>query len=267
MADGQTTLFAPPPEHDHARLRAHEADFTPLGVIRQFFAALDEQAMGDFHLDRVRTFLDLTAGAGAYGLVAREALPNVEQLVAIEAREEERPHLERHFTEVHVGDTLAIMQRFADEGRRFDLIATNPPFSLITRIVPLAYELLQPRVRSREPSDRLQDGHLALLCRTQAFQAAEHYDFMREWCPFAQLRVGGRVKFRTGLNPKNGKPYGADSCDYSHLVWDRWGLEWLHQQLEHDDEAANTPRWETHQLPPLPAEDRAWTIRPGTEEA
>lgn len=265
----QAHLFAVPPEHDPARLREHEADFTPLGVVRQFLPWLDDHARGGFQLDRVRTFLDLTAGAGAYGQVARELLPNVEQLVAIECRPEELPHLERHYTEVVIDDVLATLRRFAGEGRRFDLIATNPPFTLLADLVPLAFELLERGARLDQ-----RNGHLALLCRTQVFQGERYWTapdgspgFLRRWCPYAQVRVGGRVKFRSGANPKTGKPYGADSCDYSHLVWDRWGLEWLHGQLEHDDEAANTPQWETHQLPPLPAEDRAWTIRPGTEEA
>ena len=251
MAD-QGTLFEAPPEFDPARLREHEADFTPLGVVRQFVDWLCARQPNGWSPLACKRILDPSAGAGAYGAVLRARFPRA-HLTAIELRPEERPHLERHYDEVIIGDARVELAKLAEAGRRFDLIATNPPFTLLVDLLKLCLPLLGD------------DAVLALFGLTQWGQAEDHHETLDQHRPFGQARVGGRVRFRSGLNPKTGKPWSADAREYCHWVWSQIGRlvpvdPDRRVPLEHEE-------WFVWQLPPLPAEDRAWTIRPGTEEA
>ena len=245
MAD-QAQLFAVPPEHDIERLREHEADLTPAGVVDQFFAWLcDGVSMRPFDASKVEEILDPAAGAGVYGMVARKYFPRA-RFTAIELREEERPHLERWYDEVHIGNALDVLARFAAEGRRFGVISTNPAFTLFGDYARLGKQLLV--------QDPAAPGVLALLYLTQWGQAREHWPLITETRPSAQVRVGGRVGFR-------GRGNGSDARDYSHYVWS------LRQAITLDEEGEVAGvSWDTHQLPPLPKDARTWTVRPGTEE-
>ena len=258
MAD-QGILFTTPPEFDQARLRAFEADLTPEGVVQQFFEwlveslrPLSEERNKDWRPE-VSTFLDPAAGSGCYGKVARRFFPDA-RIVGIEIRPEERAYLERAgYDEVIVGDARRVLAELREAGRRFDVIATNSAFSLFPEYVRLCVPLLEPGSYNIVGGEREPAGTLALLYLSQWGQAAEHWPLIEEHCPFSQVRVGGRVKFRTGINPDTGKPWGADSREYCHWVWKPFP-------------SPKVKAWRCYQLPPLEQHDRAWTVRPGTEE-
>jgi hypothetical protein len=83
--------------------------------------------------------------------------------------------------------------------------------------------------------------------------------------PFALTSVmefAGRWRFRVGLNPKTGKPYGVDSVGYRLLIWRR-------DELQPVERVLSIP---SHRLEPLPAACRRWCktkaglwVKPGTE--
>lgn len=214
-----------------ARLREFDADHTPRGVVRQGLLALLGGLPRRMRKQPIRV-LDIGAGYGVYGSVWRELRPNVRDvLIAIEAREECVEDLRAN------GYDEIVIARFQDVGSDIgdvDVSIGNPPFSEWTDAVDFA----------------LAAGELAFFLGSSAWGHAQE-----GWphTPEHQYRVSGRVKFRgpDQLNPKTGKPYGADMRDVSHWEWSR-------HVRGHD-------LWLCHQLPPLPPEDRTWTVLPGTE--
>ena len=81
-------------------------------------------------------------------------------------------------------------------------IATNPPFTLLVDLLKLCLPLLGD------------DAVLALFGLTQWGQAEDHHETLDLHRPYGQARVGGRVRFRSGLNPRTGRPWSADAREY-----------------------------------------------------
>lgn len=225
---------------DRERWAAHDADFTPRGVVRQGLG-LVARLSGRPRL----TMLDPCAGAGVFGMVAREVLPAAQRF-GIEAREEEREHVARWYPHGFV------LGRFQDAGSPIayglDLIATNPPFDQWAELLAWALGRVAP------------GGFVLLLGLTtwgNSDEPSERADVMRKHRPLLEARIHGRIRFRTGTNPANGKPYGTDSRKYSWWVWQRDAVLSAFEGL---------PTWHTTILPALPKADREWKVRPGTEE-
>ena len=105
------------------RLRLHEADFTPLPVVRRFLDAAPYYASWEDEPERV---IDPAAGAGAWCVGMRELWPDAE-IDAIEIREEESEHLARNTDWAHIGDALEWAKAY--KGKSYNLACTNPPFT------------------------------------------------------------------------------------------------------------------------------------------
>lgn len=219
---------------DFARLKSYQAFFTPRPIVRQGLRYVDRLLRRD-----PEVVVDPSAGSGVFGQVFSEIWPDSPSL-GIEVRGEERPYLIPHYDEVRIGSFLDSLPPGP-----VDLIATNPPFREFPAFVKQGHRWLRG------------EGVLVLLGLSTWGQSARGAELFAEYCPVAQLRVGGRIGFRgPGVNPDTGKPWGADQRDYSWWVWvaDADPLEWMGSQY-----------WRTVQLPPLSAGDRTWQIRPGRD--
>lgn len=222
------------------RLREYEVDYTPGPVVRQGLEWLVLRLRMVLEFPRWRV-LDPSAGAGVFGqqLHAMGHDPDHGFRWAVEPRFEEKGNLKRHYHEVD----CCTFEDFADDGGRdvepFDLVAGNPPFTLWPKFVERAYALAP--------------GGAILLYGSPVWgQSAEGAEVFRRFPPYACARVVGRVHHRgPGLNPKTGKPWGADQRDSCWWLWVPALRPWT---------------WTTANLPALPAEARRWTVRPGTEE-
>jgi hypothetical protein len=234
----------------HDRMRVHEADLSPPDMAGQSCWSLAKyipRLMGT----NVRRVLDPTAGAGCFPMAVRSEWPGAE-VVACEAREEEEPHLRHHAHAVHMGDFFK-----ADTGGGFDLVVTNPPFSLIPLLLLACLELVVP------------GGYVAFVCRISWGNSKETHPLMLDPPVLASHEFADRWRFRVGINPKTitarcpeGKEYGSDSVGYRLLIWQR-----------------PEPKYPVRPgavrmvpLPWLPAECRRWRktqgglwVKPGTE--
>lgn len=228
---------------DEERLREHEADFTPIPVIRQCLKAAPKLA--GWNGEPLHA-CDPAAGAGAWAKVMRQLWVDC-HVTAIELRSEERPHLERNSDRLIIGDAIQYAKRMV--GNRFDVVATNPAFSLFCeyadhylRICPYVW-LFAPvdaNVRGEERDDGLPGGSKWLSENAKWVQRC--------------LWVPGGIGFRGPGKNKKGKPNGQDHRQY--CLW----------MLTSDrDEVQDEHGWPVTLLPRLPGHDRRWVTRPGTE--
>ena len=125
-------------------------------------------------------------------------------IVGCEARAEEEPHLLHHCNSAHMGDFFD-----ADTGEDFDLVITNPPFSLIPLLLLACLERVKP------------GGYVAFVVRMTWGDSVETDPLWHEPPVLASHEFSGRWRFRVGPNPATGKPYGVDSVGYRLLVWQR----------------------------------------------
>jgi len=227
----------------HDRMRVHEADLSPPDMAGQSCHSV-AQYIPRLQGHGVRRVLDCTAGSGSFPMAAREVWPHA-HVTACEAREEEAPHLEHHANEVHMGDFFD-----APVAGDYDLVITNPPFSLIPLLLARCLELVLP------------GGYVAFVVRMTWGDAADTDVLWHDPPVLASHEFAGRWRFRVGLNPKTGKPYGVDSVGYRLLIWQR-----------------PEPRYPVRpcgirmvKLPLLTAESRRWRktasglwLKPGTE--
>lgn len=195
---------------DAERHELFSFDATPLPVVAQGLLAVRELCSQLRAPERpeILRFVDPMAGSGPFGQVARDVFGNLLS-VAIEAREEERANLPRHYDAVYIDR----FQACAEIGRDFGahLISTNPKFDLWPELLPWALSRLAPKL-----------GVLALYGRTywgHSDEGAERADLFTKYPPNYTLRVSGRVRHRVGRNEK-GKPFATDSHKYSWWVWD-----------------------------------------------
>jgi hypothetical protein len=232
-------------EHDRhtARLRQHEADFTPYHVAEQPLLYLRDK-LGF----TPRAVIDPSAGAGVYCKAVRTVWPRAD-VYAIEPREEEHVHLQRW---AHIASASTLQEWMADVADHyrgaFDLMSTNPPFTMMADFAAAGRELGCEKTLLLGTNDWFQRGEEKLeTARTLGLLEALS----------RQLLIPGAIDFRGGaINPRNGKPFGADAKSYSNWLWD------LH---------ACTPegeRWVVEVLPRLCGQQRKWRgQRPGAEAA
>jgi hypothetical protein len=162
------------------------------------------------------------------------------------------------------------------DGRRFDLVATNPPFSAFGSHDAKKRLRYWPAELARHHA-LTSDGIILFLGLSQWGQGEEAAKNLQVWPPFLQLRCGGRPQFRgvgtTRLAPipKSRRVPGGpthemrenagDSREYSAWCWrlaDYRPAEKLARPRR--------PSWDTVQLPVLPSALREWhpSAVPGT---
>jgi hypothetical protein len=223
------------------RLKEFEVDCTPGPIVQQGFESYFWMLGTQKCQVLPKRILDLCAGSGVFGQQARKFFPDAE-IVAVEIRKEERANLDRHYDEVHIGDF-----REGPWLGHFDLVVTNPAFSLFTDALSNGLEATTPT------------GVVMLLGLNELGTrgSASRQAFTKS-PPLWQWRIAGTVGFRgPGTNPKTGKPWGCDTRSYSWWVWQRVadGLK----RWPHVGRAAL-------ELPLLGPRERTWRRRPGTEE-
>lgn len=244
---------------DAETLAALEVDYTPPAVAVQLLLALRRErvpglALGDFLPGQSAamrgrwplTALDPSAGSGCWGrALAAVFADTCPYLWGVEPRESERENISAAYDAVYFSDledfVSTLGARPVDDPMngwppRFDLVATNPPFSAFARNWPAFLR----------DAGWLQDHAIvALYGLSQWGQSEDAIEAMRRWCPTLQIRVGGRIAHRG-----DGK---ADAREYSLWVWSMANRS-----------AGLT--WRTVQLPALPAALRRWSPSavPGT---
>lgn len=202
---------------EKSRSEQFEINTTPRAVVEQAlrFLKTEYESVID-----VPSYLDPGAGSGVYCKVVRELWPNA-VITAVEPREEEADALRAVADEVIVGP----FEPTKMSGRKWNLIAGNPPFS-------------QTRAWVREIVKENMCRTLMLLEKVQAFQRGlEGLALIREFPPAAELRVAQALQFRPDK--------GSDSICYSHWVW-----------RVNEVSPLACPRWDTYQLPNLSSRDR-----------
>lgn len=237
------------PAHDVQRLRAHEVGRTPTPVVRQWLE-LQRSRLWPTPTRPLR-ILDPSAGSGVFGMVARELYPDA-YVVAVEPREEEWPHLHRHYDHTF---PCAFEEAFAAlaAGEPFDIIATNPPFS---RMRPSDDEgqarLDGPWLDGLRLLLRDSSSVLSLLLRTDPFwRTPDDADWFYErhadgrWLrlPQRESKIPGRIAF-----------YGGSGTAPETHSWFTWGKN-----------RSSNSVWTAEMLPRLPAEALRWRVPPGTE--
>lgn len=245
-------LFGDAPDRD--RWADHDADFTPPLVVRQGLTAIASL------LGMPSRVWDPAAGAGIFGQVAgslwRAKLEDLGvplQLYANEVREEERPHLARHYDTIAIADATTSP---ACADRSVAAVATNPPWNLWPSIARAGLRALDHR------------GWMALLGPVSwgaSFEGAEALDLFVETPPILELRIPGRIRYRTGTNPRTGRAYGSDHRKCAWWVWAPDARELVRSAVAGMRPAA-IAHWTTAVLPALPAEALRWTVRPGEGE-
>ena len=236
-------------EPDHEHLRSFDADFTPEPVVLQFLTTLRDSGL------EAHRILDPAAGAGVFGKVAREVWPNA-FIEAIEPRYEELPYLGRYYDKIHHStfiDAIRDDQLSCGPGMnlpRYDLIATNPPFSLWREFV-------------RQSLPLIWRGRLALLGLTSwGSRSEDGYDLFEEWKPDRQSRIPGTINFRgPGVNPETGKKWSTDARDYCWWQWAK-GPEHL-SRIRGRRPGRDGLTWVAENLPRLQGHERRWKTKPG----
>ncbi len=224
----QTTLFDDDGAYDHERVKEYEIGLTPEAVVRQWLVQLrDHEGMDP------RTMLDPSAGDGVFGKIAREVWPNV-HLVAVELREECWKYLEANYDVILRGT----LEQYTMGLGTFDLIVTNPPFSLALPWVPMLRKHL------------VDDGLLSFLHLSDLGQRGEkNGKLFKADLPVLQSRIPGAIGFRgPGINPETGKRFGTDMRSYSWWLWEKLGLR---------------RAWLSNQLPRLLGPELKWVTPPG----
>ena len=235
----------------HDRMRVHEADLSPPDMAGQACWALARY----LPCPPPRRILDPTAGAGCFPMAASAQWPDA-HITGCEARFEEEKHLEAWCDVHHMGDFFSFAEDGEDD-KGFDLVITNPPFSLTPQLLVACLGLVKP------------GGHVAFVCRlTYGDNPESDATWRRPFLLTHAFEFAGRWRFRVGNNPNKrtpkhpeGKPYGVDSVGYRLLVWRRPPAHGTYR----DD-------IQYRRLDPLPAACRRWRktrgglwVKPGTE--
>lgn len=198
-------------------------DYTPTPVVHQGL-----QAVRDLCNIEARTVLDLSAGSGSFGTVFPHVFPGA-KTHGIEAREEEAWWLSKNY------DTFEL-KRFKSK-KKYDVIATNPPFDQWREIVPEAIRCLTE-----------DNGILVLLGLTSwGSRSKAGVELFAEHTPILQLRIAGTVGY-------HGRGKGADQRDYCWWVWSKY-----------EGHISKNDLWVTMTLPRMESEDRNWVVPPGRE--
>ena len=249
---------------DRARLRKHNAWFTPQGVALQVCRFLARLVVARV-IREPAIILDNQAGGGVFGWAMQQVWP-VARRLAIEIRTEEREHLVHNYDEVEIIDYLADVPALAEalassrsvtpamacppQNRGVDAIITNPNFEDALAVADRSLHDLAP------------EGWLALLVRLTWGDNADVAKWLREHPPVAGLELDGRIEFAVGTNPETGQNYAQDSVTYRVLVWREGGGRLVDGAIDYER------YWK---LPRLTDQQRKWlrvagqAVRPGTE--
>lgn len=248
LAEQEAAALAEIERVKHDRMRIHEADLSPPDMAGQACWAIETVMGARWDGNGPARVLDPTAGAGCFPMAARAQWPRA-KIVGCEARAEEEPHLAHHCDQHAIGD---FFEEPLHETEPFDLVITNPPFSLIVELLPRCLEFVKP------------GGLVAFVCRLTWGDKPEADALWRPPYELSTFEFAGRWRFRTGINPKTCKPYGVDNVGYRLLVW-----------MRPFGRPTDPPRIvfiPGHRLDPLPAASRRWRktrgglwVKPGTE--
>lgn len=108
-------------------------------------------------------------------------------------------------TKFHETCFIALTPKLRAQSPPFDLIVTNPPFSMALAFVKLSLSLLAP------------GGKACFLMRANFFHSHARYRFNRTHPPKREYRLAKRPKFRYGR---------SDSWDYSWFVYEHGHRGW-----------------------------------------
>jgi hypothetical protein len=235
------------------RRAAFDVDRTPPAIPRLVYETLAPE------LGTVRRILIPAAGSGPWAAEARARWPEA-HITAVEIRPEERPVLAQVCDVVVTADIRAVQAHNALAGQPFDIIADNPPFSLLT-LGPCPHERLTPQGRCQVCGERKSQaealrayvanlrpllapsGLLALYWLSDLGQRATGEAARALWDkhrPLYQMRVQP-VEHRQGR--------GVDLRSYS--VW-----AWGHVPPPATTPYRPPPGWRTWDLPPLTKAER-----------
>lgn len=233
---------------DSDEAKEGEVAYTPAPVVRQMLGAI---------LHPGRTFdrvLDPCAGAGVFGVEVLRAM-RCAYIVGVEPRFDERfpsAYCETHrlTIEEYARKWVRASMPSPTGKNRFDLIAGNPPFSLVLEFVETCRPMLT------------ETGLLVLLLPSGWWQrGAGRWGWMFErttdgalfqsWpnLPTQEMPIGGGV----GFKGPGGK---SDIRNYSWFVWTRHAVQLL---------PSHRPGWDVNPLPWLPGDERRWITPPGRE--
>lgn len=208
----------------------------------------------DRSLPTVVRIVDVGCGSGVWASEARRlfALAGIPVVITgIDNRAEVEPLARRWCDEVIIGDLRDVLGGVAVDGavdgapvsRRWDLLVSNPPFSALLDLIPLALECATASIILHTEQS---------LTRTYAMAA-----LVERTPPRHELRIAQGVSF-SGRGPDRirkadgSDASGSDSRGYSVTTWERGtspGQSWTSSVLR------------------LPAAARGWTVRPGEEPA
>src|SRR5690606_25798747 len=192
-------------------------DYTPGPVVMQGVAALRDTLLLD-----PCTVLDPSAGSGIFGQVFKHVWPKAHR-VGVEPKRGEAWYLRNNYDKY----ALQKFEDFEDEGTRYDLVCTNPPFHSWEAFVQKGLAMAAP------------GGWVVLLGLTSwGSRSTSGAALFKRHLPIAQLRIMGAVSYRTK---------GNDTRDY---CW------WIFQNSTPEDERSSS--WIALNLPRLAGSDRKW---------
>ncbi len=176
-----------------------ESDFyvTPSKVISDFISECN------YYFKDVKSILEPCAGNGAFiksiidsGIYKQSFLKKGEpSITAVELRDEQFSEL------LPIVDTLTIGNYLSwDSKKKYDLIITNPPYSLAEEFIRHSFDLVNPDT-----------GKIIMLLRINFLGAQRRFDFWKKY-PL------------TNLHPLSCRPSftksGTDQTEYAWFVWD-----------------------------------------------
>lgn len=217
------------------RLDDHHADFTPQGGALICCHAVNDLLFGGARYTgrsgvicevspgsprRPTSIIDPTAGGGPFGWAARKVWPGILS-VGNDIREEEAEDIAANYDQAFAVD----FRELAEHTGRCDLLLTNPPFKLAADVWEAGHDqvthggwiCLFVRITLGDDADvcrRLWGSQVERVGRSgfRMVERDDHHAELRR--PDAVIEFSNRFRFREGVNPKNGKPYGSDSTTY-----------------------------------------------------
>lgn len=183
----------------------HASDYyvTPQKPIKEFLSAFLLEEKID-RPDRL-FFLDPCAGGDELNEMAYPAVIENELGAAIttfDIREDSKAEI--------IGDYLEA----TNLANRYDVIITNPPFSLAMPVIKKAL------------NDVKDGGYVVMLLRLNFFGSIERFPFFEDNMPKYTFVHHKRISFATkAMNEKRKleglKPLTSDSIEYAHFVWQK----------------------------------------------
>lgn len=222
---GADFLKVQEPPLDPKRAKAFEAAFTPYPLAVQTLRAAAQYFLGPRTRRRFTT-IDPSAGAGVWCQALRQVFHDP-YVFAVEARHEEECWLRKNADEVELADFLALNV----SSGAFDILATNPPFSLFA-------EFAEEGMRVADECWLYAPCDISMRSEDAAKWMVEN----QRWIA-AEFTTPGPISFT-----------GDGKTDFRH--YSLWCLSRL----------STGPCWRRQVLPMLPSAQRRWRDRPGTVE-